>query len=134
DLLTDEEPEPTTVDINLLAINDFHGRLFDYNTDEDGNVTGNDTLSFAGTIEELRAAEGEENTVFLSSGDDIGASLFTSSLQEDKPTIDILNALELDAAAVGNHEFDGGFANLTGQVNDWADFPHLGANVYDRDS
>ncbi|WP_324649370.1 ExeM/NucH family extracellular endonuclease [Georgenia sp. H159] len=125
--------DPTKVDINLLAINDFHGRLFDYDTDDEGNVTGNDTLSFAGTIEELRAAEGEENTLFLSSGDNIGASLFTSSLQEDKPTIDILNALDLATSAVGNHEFDGGFANLTGQVDDWADFEYLGANVYGAD-
>ncbi len=123
-----EDADPTTVDINLLGINDFHGRLFDYS--EDG--TSNDTLAFAGTIEELRAAGGEENTLFLSSGDNIGASLFTSSLQEDRPTVEILNALDLTASAVGNHEFDGGFANLTGQVSDWADFPHLGANVYDR--
>src|SRR5690625_478726 len=122
--------DPATVDINLLGINDFHGRLFDYS--QDG--TSNDTLAFAGTIEELRAAGGEENTIFFSSGDNIGASLFTSSLQEDKPTVEILNALDIAGSAVGNHEFDGGFDNLTGQVSDWADFPHLGANVYHRET
>ncbi|MCM3660321.1 ExeM/NucH family extracellular endonuclease [Georgenia satyanarayanai] len=128
DLLADE-PGPT-VDINLLAFNDFHGRLFDYTRDRDtGAVLGNDTLAFAGTIEELRAQEGEGNTILFSSGDNIGASLFTSALQEDKPTIDILNALDLTAATVGNHEFDGGYDNLTGQVTEWADFRHLGANV-----
>ncbi|PYF98427.1 5'-nucleotidase [Georgenia satyanarayanai] len=125
-----EEP---TVDINLLAFNDFHGRLFDYDTDDDGNVTGNATLAFAGTIEELRAEQGEDNTVLFSSGDNIGASLFTSSLQEDRPTIDILGALDLATSAVGNHEFDGGLDNLTGQVSDWADFEYLGANVYGAD-
>ncbi len=128
-----EEPEPTTVDINLLAFNDFHGRLFDYATNRDTGVVTNDTLSFAGTIEELRAEEGDENTILLSSGDNIGASLFTSSVQEDKPTIDVLNALDLAVSNVGNHEFDAGFANLTGQVSDWADFEHLGANVYGED-
>src|SRR5699024_4104053 len=102
-----EDAGPATVDINLLAFNDFHGRLFDYNVDrETGEITGNDTLSFAGTIEELRAAEGEENTLLFSSGDNIGASLFTSSVQEDKPTIDVLNALDLATSNVGNHEFD----------------------------
>src|SRR5690606_7366877 len=121
-----EEAEPTTVDISLLGLTDFHGRLFDYSSDG----TSNDTLAFAGTIEELRAQEGADNTIFFSSGDNIGASLFTSSLQEDKPTIEILNALDLAASTVGNHEFDGGFDNLTGQVSDWADFEHLGANVY----
>ncbi len=129
-----EDAGPATVDINLLAFNDFHGRLFDYNVDrETGEITGNDTLSFAGTIEELRAAEGEENTLLFSSGDNIGASLFTSSVQEDKPTIDVLNALDLATSNVGNHEFDAGFDNLTGQVSDWADFEHLGANVYGED-
>ncbi|TNC21367.1 ExeM/NucH family extracellular endonuclease [Georgenia sp. 311] len=116
-----------TVDINLLAFNDFHGRLF-ADVTADG-VTTNDTLGFAGTIERLRAEEGEENTVLFSSGDNIGASLFTSSLQEDRPTVEILNALDLLTSAVGNHEFDGGYDNLTGQVSDWADFSHLGANV-----
>ncbi|WP_226924468.1 ExeM/NucH family extracellular endonuclease [Georgenia satyanarayanai] len=131
DLVADE-PGPT-VDINLLAFNDFHGRLFDYVTDRETGVVTNDTLAFAGTIEELRAAEGEENTVLFSSGDNIGASLFTSSLQEDEPTIEILNALDLATSAVGNHEFDAGFDNLTGQVSDWADFEYLGANVYGAD-
>ena len=120
--------DASTVDINLLSMNDFHGRLFDYAEDDDGNLI-NDTLAFAGTVEELRAEVGEDNTVFLTAGDEIGASLFTSALQEDRPTIDLLNALDLDAAAVGNHEFDAGYDNLVGQVSDWADFPHLGANV-----
>src|SRR5690625_3824290 len=125
-----------TVEINLLAINDFHGRLFDYDTDDDGNEI-NDTLALAGTVEELRAEVGEENTVFLTAGDDIGASLFTSALQEDRPTIEFLNALDLDAAAVGNHEFDAGYANLVDDENgvaNWANFPHLGANVVWEDT
>ena len=141
DLTTAQTEEPAdrggtvtplqAVEINLLAINDFHGRLFDYDEDEDGNVI-NDTLALAGTIEELRAERGDENTIFLTAGDDIGASLFTSALQEDRPTIEFLNALDLDAAAVGNHEFDAGYDNLVDDeegVANWADFPHLGANV-----
>ncbi|MBD8061820.1 ExeM/NucH family extracellular endonuclease [Oceanitalea stevensii] len=131
DLLADE-PEPT-VDINLLAFNDFHGRLNDYVTNRQTGVVTNATLSFAGTIEELRAEGGEDSTLLLSSGDNIGASLFTSSVQEDKPTIDVLNALDVAVSNVGNHEFDAGFDNLTGQVTDWADFEHLGANVYGPD-
>ncbi|WP_413451943.1 ExeM/NucH family extracellular endonuclease [Georgenia phoenicis] len=125
--------EPDTVDINLLAFNDFHGRLNDYVTNRQTGVVSNATLSFAGTIEELRAEAGEGSTLLLSSGDNIGASLFTSSVQEDKPTIDVLNALDVAVSNVGNHEFDAGFDNLTGQVTDWADFKHLGANVYGPD-
>ncbi|WP_241986340.1 ExeM/NucH family extracellular endonuclease [Cryobacterium psychrophilum] len=108
----------SAVELNLLNINDFHGRI-------DAK-----TVKFAGTVEQLRAEYGDANTLFLSSGDNIGASLFASSSQLDKPTIDVLNALGLNASAVGNHEFDKGFADLQGRVNDAADFSYLGANVY----
>lgn len=108
----------STTEINLLGINDFHGRI-------DAN-----TVKFAGTIEQLRAEYGDDNSLFVSNGDNIGASLFASSEFGDKPTIDVLNALELAASAVGNHEFDKGADDLTGRVSDLADFPYLAANVY----
>ncbi|MDQ0117253.1 ExeM/NucH family extracellular endonuclease [Pseudarthrobacter sp902506025] len=113
---------PATVDLNLLNINDFHGRI-------DAN-----TVQFAGTIEKLRAAA-PGTTAFLSAGDNIGASLFASAVAKDQPTIDVLNALELKASAVGNHEFDGGWADLRDRViagGTNAKFPYLGANVYKK--
>lgn len=106
------------VTVNLLNINDFHGRI-------DANTT-----KFATTIEQLRAAAGEANTLFLSAGDNIGASLFASSVQQDTPTLRVLDALDLATSAVGNHEFDRGADDLTGRVSDTADFDYLGANVY----
>ncbi len=109
---------PETTDITLLGINDFHGRI-------DAN-----TVKFAGTVEQLRAAGGEDNTLFLSNGDNIGASLFASAYFDDEPTIEVLNTLELAASAVGNHEFDKGAVDLTDRVSDSADFPYLAANVY----
>jgi 5'-nucleotidase len=119
DLDLDGDVEPGTTTIDLLAINDFHGRI-------DGN-----TVKFAGTIEQLRAAN-PDGTAFVSAGDNIGASLFASALQEDRPTIDVLDALDLATSAVGNHEFDQGFDDLTGRVADAADWNYLGANVYDE--
>ena len=107
-----------TVAVNLLNINDFHGRI-------DAN-----TVKFAGTIERLRAEYGEENTLFLSAGDNIGASVFASAYADDQPTLDVLDALDLAASAAGNHEFDRGLEDLIGRVADAADFPYLGANVY----
>lgn len=88
--------------IQILGITDFHGRL-----DADG-------IGTASVIERERAAfdGGEAATTLLSAGDNIGASIYTSSAQEDAPTIDYLNALELDASAVGNHEFDRGLSTL----------------------
>ncbi|MDQ3628323.1 MAG: ExeM/NucH family extracellular endonuclease [Actinomycetota bacterium] len=111
-----------TTEVNLLNINDFHGRI-------DSN-----TVKFAGTIEQLREEGGEDNTLFLAAGDNIGASLFASAVAQDQPTIDVLNALEMDAAAVGNHEFDQGYDDLVGRVSAESNFPLLGANVYDMDT
>jgi 5'-nucleotidase len=107
------------VDITLLNINDFHGRI-------DANTVG-----FAGTVEKLRA-ENPSGTLFLSAGDNIGASLFASASADDNPTIDVLNALEAKASAVGNHEFDKGLSDLTGHVEPRANFEYLGANVYEK--
>ncbi|GAA1751958.1 5'-nucleotidase C-terminal domain-containing protein [Aeromicrobium alkaliterrae] len=119
------EPEPAAVaapvTIALVDINDFHGRI-------DAN-----TVNFAGTIEQLRAKHGEDNTLFLSAGDNIGASLFASATQQDQPTIDVLNALDLATSAVGNHEFDRGADDLLTRVEDEADFSHLAANVLGAD-
>lgn len=114
---------PATVDLNFLGINDFHGRI-------DTN-----TVLFAGTIEKLRAEAAPGATAFLSAGDNIGASLFASAVANDQPTIDVLNALELKASAVGNHEFDGGWADLRDRIaggGSNATFPYLGANVYQK--
>ena len=112
------------VDITLLNINDFHGRI-------DGN-----TVRFAGTVEQLRKQYGEANTLFLSAGDNIGASLYASFSQQDQPTIDVLNAMDLAASAIGNHEFDGGRDDLEDRViggpgSENAEWPYLAANVYE---
>lgn len=114
------------VTLNLLTINDFHGRI-------DTN-----TVKFAGTVEGLRQADGAAgaNTLLIGAGDFIGASLFASSVQQDQPTIDVMNELGLDVSAVGNHEFDQGWADLRDRVIGPAGTPnaqwdYLGANVYD---
>ncbi|MDX6320885.1 MAG: 5-nucleotidase [Propionibacteriaceae bacterium] len=114
-------PKTGETDLTLLNFNDFHGRIDD---------TSPNTVGFFGTIEEERELAGEKKTLLLSAGDSIGGSLFTSSVQQDQPTIDILNAADLSTSAVGNHEFDKGFSDLTGRVADAADWTYLGANVY----
>lgn len=112
------------VTIALLNINDFHGQL-------DGGVPAR----LSATIEGQRIAYGAKNTLLLSAGDNYGFSPFSAAVQDDQPTIDILNALGLLASAVGNHEFDHGFADLTDRVIGTEKKPNaawtfLGANVY----
>ncbi|WP_433793224.1 ExeM/NucH family extracellular endonuclease [Actinoplanes sp. CA-252034] len=117
------------VNLQLLNINDFHGRLESPST-VNGQAVGG-AAQLVGLIDQLRAAN--PNTAWISAGDNIGASTFISAIDKDNPTIDALNAGGLAVSAVGNHEFDQGIADLTGRVTDRANFPLLGANVYTED-
>ncbi len=117
------------VSINILGINDFHGRIA-----ADGQEAGAAVL--AGAVKQIRAAQ--PNTVFSAAGDLIGASTFDSFIQKDKPTIDALNEAGLDVSAVGNHEFDRGYDDLMKRViaaesasnpQGGALWKYLGANV-----
>lgn len=125
--------EPDTTDIQIVGINDFHGRI---EADAYGGLAG-----AAGLVGAVRQFENENpNTLFVSAGDNIGASTFTSFIQDDEPTMESLAVGGLDVSAVGNHEFDKGFADLTDRVQPFyqqfsdaegygADLT-LGANVY----
>ncbi|MDR1449366.1 MAG: metallophosphoesterase, partial [Propionibacteriaceae bacterium] len=112
--------------VTLLNINDFHGRI----ASAPDSDSGANTLSLAAVIDRLRQSAGPANAVLLSAGDNVGASLFASAVQDDQPTLDVLNTLGLAASAVGNHEFDRGWDDLSGRLEEAADFPYLGANVY----
>ncbi|MFD4422866.1 bifunctional metallophosphatase/5'-nucleotidase [Agromyces sp. NPDC058484] len=112
-----------TVEINLVTVNDFHGRI-----EQSGSSGGAAALATA--VEQIR--DENRHTVFAAAGDLIGASTFTSFIQQDVPTIEALNAAGLDVSAVGNHEFDKGFADLTDRVMPMADWEYLGANIYDK--
>lgn len=106
----------TTDTVKVFGFNDFHGRI------------AAATKLFT-PVEAARAAG--DDVLLLSSGDNIGASLFESMVANDTPTLDVLNAIGLDVSTVGNHEFDKGWADLAGRVSSGSDFPYLGANVYD---
>ncbi|OFL68908.1 bifunctional UDP-sugar hydrolase/5'-nucleotidase [Brevibacterium sp. HMSC063G07] len=114
---------PEGAKLQVLGITDFHGRI----ADPDGQA-------MASTIENQRG-KAEGSSVLLSAGDNIGASTYVSSSQKDEPTIDYLNALGLDASAMGNHEYDRGFKDFSERVlagPHKAEFPHLAANVYKK--
>ncbi|MEO7263038.1 MAG: ExeM/NucH family extracellular endonuclease [Jatrophihabitantaceae bacterium] len=124
----------TTETVQILGINDFHGRI-----QANGVEAGAGVL--AGAVKQLRAQYPE--TVFAAAGDLIGASTFESFIAHDKPTIDALNSAGLEVSAVGNHEFDQGYDDLLNRVmapynadtNPYggAAWEYLGANVRHAD-
>ena len=94
----------TFVELQVLAINDFHGNL-EPPSDELGGV--------AWLAAHLRRAESTAaHTVTVSAGDLIGASPLISSLFHDEPTIEAADRFGLDINAAGNHEFDEGWQEL----------------------
>jgi 5'-nucleotidase len=111
------------VDINVVTVNDFHGRI------EQSGASGGAAV-LAGAVNQVRSQN--PNTIFAAAGDLIGASTFTSFIQQDNPTIDALNAAGLDVSSVGNHEFDQGWGDLRDRVLPRAAWEYLGANVYDK--
>lgn len=132
---TPTQAQEAPITIQVLGTNDFHGRL----RADGSNAAGAAVL--AGAVQQLRTAV--PNTVFAAAGDLIGASTFESFIQRDKPTIDALNAAGLEVSAVGNHEFDQGYADLVDRVmapydpvaNPFggAEWEYLGANVRNAD-
>ncbi|WP_183098849.1 ExeM/NucH family extracellular endonuclease [Nocardioides pelophilus] len=111
----------TTKQIQVLGTNDFHGRLLP----DGGNAAG--AAPFATAVEELRAEN--PNTIFTAAGDLIGASTFESFIQDDEPTIDALNEMGLEVSAAGNHEFDQGYEDLVGRVQNRANWEYIAANI-----
>ena len=102
--------DPTApVDVQVLATNDFHGRIAN---DPASAAAG--AAAMAGAVKALR--EVNPNTVFAAAGDLIGASTFESFIDNDKPTIDALNEAGLEVSAAGNHEFDQGYDDLINRV------------------
>lgn len=101
-----------TVDVQLLAFNDFHGNL-DPPDGANGRIGGSDAggvAYLAAHLKALRAAH--PNTITVSAGDNIGASPLLSGMFHDEPTIEALSDAGLDVSTVGNHEFDEGWWEL----------------------
>jgi 2',3'-cyclic-nucleotide 2'-phosphodiesterase (5'-nucleotidase family) len=110
-----------TVQVHLLGFNDFHGNItgnglkyFDPATGVNAPAGG--AARFADAINRARAADGPGRTLLVEAGDMVGASPPESSLLRDKPTLDLMNLLNVDVGTMGNHEFDKGVPEIFRQV------------------
>ncbi|WP_260483771.1 bifunctional metallophosphatase/5'-nucleotidase [Sphingomicrobium flavum] len=146
---------PQRSEVQLLAINDFHGRL-----EQSGDVVEvmladggsvrvpvGGAARLAGALKTLRT----ERSVTVAAGDLIGATPIASALFLDEPTIQALDLMGLEFSALGNHEFDKGIGELR-RITDGgceqytlttpcaldgsfegADFTYMAANVFTAD-
>lgn len=113
--------EPTT--IRIANITDFHGRI--------AASSGDDIVNTGPAVRLACYVEDNPEAILTSSGDNIGATPFISSAQNDYPTIDVLNAVGLKVSAFGNHELDKGWRDYLEKsaVMEWND---LAANMTAR--
>jgi 5'-nucleotidase len=144
-------PEP--VEVQLLALNDFHGNLEPpsgssgrIQTDAAGTTVDAGGAEYLATqLAALAEQQEKQNTITVAAGDLIGASPLLSAAFHDEPAIESLGLAGLDYASVGNHEFDEGAEELLriqnggchpvdgcadGTPYEGADFQYLSANAF----
>jgi 5'-nucleotidase len=126
---------PADIPVQLVAMNDFHGRISETTggdsilttgegpgpdgvpgNADDGTIVVGGAAHVAATVDALKAsfaaAHAGAASYVVGAGDLISASPFNSSVFKDEPTIEVLNAMGLDVSSVGNHEFDRGTEEL----------------------
>src|SRR5262245_26974011 len=123
---------PERVQITILGTTDQHGNIFpiDYYTDKPDN---RGLAKVATLIKRVRKEQ--PNTLLIDSGDTIQGSPLESfhsrknNVRSD-PMMLVMNSLNYDAMAVGNHEYNFGLKVLE-KARSEAKFPWLSANTYD---
>ena len=117
-----EQDDEPTVTLTLLHVND----VYQFTPVDFGARGGLGRLS---TLRKQVLAE-SPHTLFLMAGDTLGPSV-ESTFHKGKQMIDAWNALGLDFAVLGNHEFDFGPDVLRERIQE-SRFTWLGANVMDK--
>jgi len=121
------------VDLVIATTTDVHGRLraWDYYANKAEAVRG---LSRAATIVDSVRAANPARVILLDAGDLLQGNplaYVAARVSSDRtnPIISAMNAMQYDAAAIGNHEYNYGVPYLDSAIRQ-AKFPFLSANTY----
>lgn len=137
-------PQPGSVRIQLLGLNDLHGHLEPPEPDRGG-------VAWLAANLDRAEADHPGRTIRVHAGDMLGASPLVSSWFQEEPTIKALNLMRFDVGTLGNHEFDEGGTELLRLVHggrradgldlrgtsdaayEGAAYPYVAANAVDAD-
>ena len=114
-------------ELTILYTNDLHSHLLPHKESwmsEDRLVGG--FANIATLVKQEKADN--PNTIYIDSGDYFSGP-YVSTLTEGAAVIGSMNFLGLDAACIGNHEFDHGWQNTFKQLEK-ATFPILNGNIF----
>ncbi|MFE1248101.1 bifunctional metallophosphatase/5'-nucleotidase [Streptomyces sp. NPDC058735] len=129
----------------VMGTTDLHGNVFnwDYFTDREFDDKAHNDVGLAKVstlVNRVRAEKGRRNTLLIDAGDTIqGTQLSYYYAKVDPitaeggpvhPMAQAMNAMDYDAAALGNHEFNYGIPVLR-KFEQQCRFPLLGANALD---
>ena len=115
-----ESPKSEEKDTVILHTNDVHGRIV-----EEKGVIGDAKLA---TVIEQERAKSNQTTLVVDAGDAF-QGLPISNSTKGEARAEILNKMQYDAMAVGNHEFDFGLDEAK-KYKEILKFPLLSSNTY----
>ncbi|MEN2983910.1 MAG: bifunctional UDP-sugar hydrolase/5'-nucleotidase [Dictyoglomaceae bacterium] len=119
-----------SINLTILHINDFHGRLLPYTVRSISEKVPVSGVAYLAQLIKEERAKNPEGTILLSAGDMFQGTP-QSNIFRGEPVVEIMNLLNFDAMAVGNHEFDWGQETLKKLVS-LSKFPYLSANILDK--
>ena len=109
--------------LDMFAINDLHGKIFD-----SASQSGVDEM----TTYLKNAYANEDHVLILSSGD-MWQGSSEANLTRGLIVTEWMNELDFVSMTIGNHEFDWGEEYIAANV-EIAEFPFLAINIYDSDT
>ncbi|MDO5022872.1 MAG: bifunctional UDP-sugar hydrolase/5'-nucleotidase [Eubacteriales bacterium] len=123
--MVDELAEKLQI-VAVFATSDIHGNYIPY-TSADGNFKIGSVARIKTIMDEVRAEIGKENVFYVDGGDSPYNTTLANITLGDV-SVAALNALELDATVLGNHDYDYSFENLL-RLAENAEYAMLSANT-----
>ncbi len=121
----DIQESDSLISLTIFYTNDEHG-WFQETEYYDGGA------GLVGLWKSKDGYDGSENFLILSGGD-MWTGAAASTWFEGESMVDVMNEMEYDAAAIGNHEFDFKVSGLNQRLSEMT-FPLLAANITEKAS
>jgi 5'-nucleotidase len=124
---------PDQETIAVVGINDLHGNLFPREKKlPDGTVIKSGGAQALGAMIKILREEMPGRVAIIDAGDEWQGTL-ESNLSKGANVVDFYNLIGVNAAAIGNHEFDFGVPTMNEQFAR-AHYPYVASNIFKKKS